>query len=175
MKKEVFNDKSVKYDIIGKYSTEEILFTDNVEKLENNAFKDCFNLKKIIWGKNIIRGGMNVFENCKNIEIVDIFDESSFLKYCCDNYSSPLQYGAKLYIQGNECSVFVIPNNIENINRLKILFGCSSIKEMHISKDNPYYKEIIDLFKDTSKLIKEIKNFSHAFDNIAYIPKIVLY
>ena len=122
--------------------------SDTVIRLENSAFMDCIDLETVYWGANIISGGSRIFYNCKNIKKVYVNSEEDFFKYICDNFGSPLQYGADLYIGDKLCTEISVPRDLLSEYRLYNFLGCGSVKKFKVWEDTPFYQKICDMIED---------------------------
>lgn len=109
-----------------------LFLSDKLKRLENDAFKNWESLEEVHFGKNIISGGSFVFHNCKNIKKVYVNDIKDILNYSCDNFGSPLQYGAGLYVDGKLCEDFLFPSDLKKLWGSYSLVGCGSLKHNNI-------------------------------------------
>ncbi|MDE5881583.1 MAG: leucine-rich repeat domain-containing protein [Muribaculaceae bacterium] len=118
----------------------DIVFSDNISAIGDNAFICYKPLKSVTLSKSITSVGEQAFFECENLEKVSI--ESSSINYgygaflrCenirevyCDNVSdwllskfetgpaNPLYYGAKLYVDGELLTTLDVPEGITQIN-----------------------------------------------------------
>ena len=129
-------------------SLRSIIIPEGVEEIDDYAFANCTSLKSVTLPKSICRVGSDVFLFCDNIEEVhysgtlrqwfDLYgsylDGSSFNGWI---YTYPCEYGAKLFIDGQELKNLTIPDGIDVIPN-KVFFGCSSIVEV-IIPEGVYY------------------------------------
>jgi hypothetical protein len=60
---------------------------DSVKEIENSAFDNCDNLKKIICGNNVELVGANAIYNCSNLESVYILNSKCYMDYRCVYYN----------------------------------------------------------------------------------------
>ncbi len=148
----------------GNENLREVVIPDSVERLGNNAFLDCINLEKVTLGTGLKSGGSGVFLHCRNLKEVYVRNLESLLNYRCDNFGSPLQYGANLYIKNKICREVVVPDDIDSCYSLSPLIGCGSIKKYTIEADNPKCNELLNWFKETcTNLYTELAN---VFDDV---------
>ena len=135
-------------------------FSDTVTRLENCAFMDCIDLEIVYWGSNIVFAGHKIFYNCKKIKKVYANSEEDFFNYICDNFGSPLQYGADLYIGDKLCTEITIPRDLRCIEGLYNFLGCGSIKKFKVWEDTPCYKEICAMIEDINNNKDKFRHFT---------------
>ena len=115
---------------------ESVVIPDNVTTIGKLAFSGCDALKSITIGKGVTTIGNDAFGGC-NIEQVYIKDLSAWCNIdfevspsliICD--SNPVD-GAKLFIDNNEVTELIIPDDITYIKKFAFV-GCKSIKSLKI-------------------------------------------
>ena len=92
----------IEYDMFYNSGIEEIIIPENVVTINSNVFYNCSNLTRITIPSNVSFIGLNTFYNCKKLKNV-YYDGTieSWKNILFDNeFSNPLYYGAKLYING---------------------------------------------------------------------------
>ncbi|MDE6769744.1 MAG: leucine-rich repeat domain-containing protein [Muribaculaceae bacterium] len=118
----------------------DIVFSDNISAIGDNAFICYKPLKSVTLSKSITSVGEQAFFGCENLEKVSIeansinYGYGAFLRcenireVYCDNISdwllskfetgpaNPLYYGAKLYVDGELLTTLDVPEGITQIN-----------------------------------------------------------
>ena len=89
---------------------------NSVTSIGDNAFRFCYLLKSVIIPDSIISIGMSAFSLCDSLTRVDITDLSAWCKISFGGISAtPLNNGAKLYLNGSELTDITIPSDITEI------------------------------------------------------------
>lgn len=111
---------------------ENVIIGDGVTVVGEYAFNFCSRLESVTVGKNVKKFEQRAFNNCDQISKVYISDLVKWneIEYGYDT-SSPLSYGADLYVNGTLLTDLVIPQEITDIGK-KFLRGCSSLKSIVI-------------------------------------------
>ena len=124
---------------IGKYAfgnceaLTSIIIPNNVTSIGDYAFFACGALTSIVIPENVTSIGEYAFQSCDALTSVTIFDLSAWCKIDFNGFfSSPLLYGAKLYLNDQLLTELTIPEDITKIKGYAFL-GCSSIKKVNIS------------------------------------------
>ena len=90
-------------------------------------------MTSIVIPENVTSIGEYAFQSCDALTSVTIFDLSAWCKIDFNGFfSSPLLYGAKLYLNDQLLTELTIPEDITKIKGYAFL-GCSSIKKVNIS------------------------------------------
>ena len=109
----------------GETTIKEVILPRNAIEIENNAFKNCYNLKYVKISEETKILGNNVFYNCKSLEEVDNLEFVEVLKQSifegCDNLKE-LRFGKNL-------------KSIES----KAFYGLS-LNNITIENENPFYR-----------------------------------
>lgn len=130
-------------------SLEELVIPSSVVRIGNGAFENCVNLKKVTFHKCDHRsGGSRVFKGCTQLKEVHADSLDTVLNYVHDNYSSPFQYCAKLFIDGQELTAITVPDDLDRLSKMHTLVGCSSIRNIYISESHPLFEEFFIGFED---------------------------
>ena len=87
----------------------EVVFSSTVEKVGDNAFKNCASLKKVAFTGSIKRFGYDAFAECTSLEKVEFDgDIGDWLNISFAGYTSnPLYYGA-LFVKGEKLNELII-------------------------------------------------------------------
>ena len=133
----------------------EIIIPDSISKINVGAFARCTSITSVIIPSHVTSVGADAFYACSKLASVTIMggNISIYSKafFDCNNinnvvtssienwlsisfnteYSNPLCYAHKLYIDNNEVNELIIPNTISKINNYQF-YGCESIKKVKI-------------------------------------------
>lgn len=134
-----------------------IAIPDSVTSIEDGAFMNCTNLTSVTFGENsqLESIGIGAFESCIGLTSIEIPDSVTYIGefafYGCDNLqsvyitnlakwctiyfspptSSPLCYGADLYINGKKATKLVIPEGVTTIS-FDAFENCESLTSVEI-------------------------------------------
>lgn len=99
-----------------------------------NAFVNCSHLESIFIPSTIVGQEWSIFEGCENLHKVNVEDMVAFIKLPSSGWpeSSPLNYGADLYLNNELVKDLVIPEGIESIGYCKFR-NCWSIESVTMS------------------------------------------
>ncbi|MBE6707706.1 MAG: hypothetical protein E7578_00515 [Ruminococcaceae bacterium] len=117
----------------------EVYLGDGLEYIGSYTFSNCTSLKSITIPESVTVIGMGAFKGCTGIEKVYISDLSGW----CNGFgvvgadTSPLQYGAELYLDGELVTDLIIPDDVTSIGGYAFA-GCTSIKSVFIPKSVTY-------------------------------------
>ena len=105
---------------------------DCVTNIGSDAFYCCSNLTSIYFGNNIARISSTAFNECTSLNSVFINNLSSWCKNTfSDYYSNPLSIAHHLFVNGEEVSDLIIPNDVTTINDYSF-YGCSYLNSITI-------------------------------------------
>ncbi len=105
---------------------------DGVTSIGSQAFYNCSNLTSISFGNSIINFGSMVFYNCDSLNSVYIDNLSSWCNNTFSDYfSNPLSIAHHLFVNGEEVSDLIIPNDVTTINDYSF-YGCSYLNSITI-------------------------------------------
>ena len=129
--RETYNSKPVKIlNCSIPSDAENVILSNNIESICENAFISCSNLTTITLGNGLKNIGTNAFYNClklKNIYIVDL--ENLFNVEFENSYSSPFAYNPLLYVKGVLVTEIVVPNTVTKIND-NIFYGWENLSKI---------------------------------------------
>lgn len=109
-----------------------IKLPDSVKTIENGAFNGCSALTSINIPESLTNVGSAAFANCTNLESVYIKSIESWLSIKFEEeYSTPLRYGAKLFLNGVELTNLTISDGFSVINDFAF-DGCYSLRTVII-------------------------------------------
>ena len=95
-----------------------VVIGDGVTIIYDEAFFYCLKLESLRWGKSISRLRTQVFRECYLLKKVYITDLESWCAITYDdNMSSPLFYGANLYLNDMLLNELVIPDGVSEIGK----------------------------------------------------------
>ncbi len=110
-----------------------VTIPDSVTSIGDNTFEGCVGLTSIILGKGIANIGADAFENCINLDSVYISDMPAYLNTnFISDYSNPMYYADKLYLNNKRITSVEIPNGVVQIPAYAFN-GCDSITDVTIS------------------------------------------
>lgn len=111
---------------------ETISIPDCITEIKGQAFYNCINLKNITIPKNVTAIGYSAFYNCKSLEKVNITDIDAWCELVFSNeYSTPLLFGAELYLNGELLTEVTIPESVTSIGYYAFAY-CKSLKSIVI-------------------------------------------
>lgn len=101
---------------IGCTELKKLTIPDSVEKIYTEAFKDCTALESVTMGNSVTEVEGNAFQSCNAIKRVDITDLENWLKIKFrSEYSNPLVFAHKLYLNNELVTDVVIPDSVQEI------------------------------------------------------------
>ncbi|MBR5169117.1 MAG: leucine-rich repeat protein [Muribaculaceae bacterium] len=88
-----------------------------VKTIGDNAFRNCSRLKEISIGRNVAAIGNGAFYECLSLAKVEVEDIAAYCHIKLESTSSsPFNYGASLYQNGEQVRELVIPGEVEDIS-----------------------------------------------------------
>ena len=138
--------------------------------IPSNAFEGCKGLKSITIPSSVTSIGEGAFKYCGILKEVYISDLASWLSIDFLGDSNPVSSGARLYLNGEEVTDFVIPEGATKIGDYA-LSGCTSLTNITIPSSVTSIGE--DAFADCTNLSSITIGGSpqigvNAFGNTAY-------
>lgn len=113
-------------------SLDSITIGNNVTSIGERAFYQCNNLSSITIGSGVVSIGEYAFYRCYSLTSVYITDLSAWCNINFgDSSSNPLNCGGRLYLDGNEVTDLIIPDNVTSIIG-GAFWGCSSLTSITI-------------------------------------------
>ena len=106
-------------------SLKKVTFTGNV--LPESAFEDCENLEIINFTNEITKVNSNAFKGCKSLKYVNIESLSEWLDITFANsYANPTYYSHELYINDEAITDLIIPDDVNIITAYSFV-NCENI------------------------------------------------
>ena len=106
-----------------------------VTSIGGYSFYGCSSLSSVTMGTGVVSIGAYAFNGCSSVESVYIKDLSAWCKIAFQGqYSTPFNYGVKLYLNSEELTELVIPEDITEIKAYAFYY-CASIKKVTIGKN----------------------------------------
>ena len=94
-----------------------VVISDGVTHIGSYAFGGCTNLTSITIPNSVIQINDRAFYDCKNLDSVYIFDIAAWCNIdFYDDYSNPISYSEKLYMNNQLVENLVIPEGVTHIN-----------------------------------------------------------
>ena len=110
----------------------EYIIGDGVTSIGDYAFYGCSSMSSISIPENVTSIGSNAFQNCSGLTKAEF---ASIVSLCemefKNNSANPLNYAKHLYIDGQEITALVIPNNVTSIGNYAF-YNCSSFTSVVI-------------------------------------------
>lgn len=110
-----------------------IIIPNSVVTIKNSAFQDCESLSFVTIGSGVKNIERAAFIGCKNLMRVNISNLATWtqLSFGTVNGTNPLQYAKKLFLNNQEITELVIPDNVTTIGQYAF-YNCSNITSMTI-------------------------------------------
>lgn len=89
--------------------------SDNIESIENGAFKNCINLESVKFSKNIIEMGHYIFEGCVSLQQCEVAEENPRYKMIAGGLVDRKAKHIIRYIKGNS-KIGTISKRVDQIN-----------------------------------------------------------
>ena len=107
---------------------------NRVTNIGGRAFHDCSGLKTVTIPNSVKTIGENAFGNCSGLTSVHISDVAAWCKIVFgEDYSNPLYYAHRLFLDDKELKDLVIPKGVKTICEM-LFYGCTSLNSVSISK-----------------------------------------
>ena len=96
-------------------SLKSIVLPDALTTIGSCAFQECEYLESIVVGNSVESIDEYAFYQCWELSKVYISDLEAWCKISFGHCANPIMYGAQLFLNGEEITVFVIPNTVTKI------------------------------------------------------------
>ena len=96
-------------------SLKNIVLPDALTTIGSSAFQECECLEYVVMGNSVESIGEHAFLYCWELKKVFISDLEAWCNISFESCANPIMYGAKLILNGEEITVFVIPNTVTRI------------------------------------------------------------
>lgn len=123
---------------IGRYafyncdSLTSVTIPDSVTCIESNAFYDCGKLTSVTIGNGVTSIGDSAFDYCYSLTKVYITDVAAWCEIdFYNNYSNPLYYAKKIYLNGEIVTDIIIPDGVASICDYAF-YNCESLTSVTI-------------------------------------------
>jgi len=109
-----------------------IIIHDEVTAIGTQAFYNCSNISRVNIPSSISAIGGSAFSGCSKLSIVDISSLSSWCNIEFTNeWSNPMYYSRKLYLNGREITDLIVPSNVKEIKPYAFYY-CGGLKSITI-------------------------------------------
>ena len=102
---------------------------NSVTSIGSHAFGACFGLTSVTIPSSVTYIGNDAFAICDGLTSVNISDLAAWCNI--EFWDNPLSYAHHLYINGNEITNLVIPNDVKSIGRYAF-YNCSGLTSVSI-------------------------------------------
>ena len=138
-KQTAFLDKMYKVESIGDNAfcgcvgVNDVTLANSVKMIGDSAFYYCSALSSIDISNSITKIGDDAFQNCSGLNSVNIKDIAAWCNIeFVDGASNPLNYAKNLYLNEEQVSELVIPDNVNSIGAYAF-YGCDGLTSVVIS------------------------------------------
>ena len=105
---------------------------NKVTSIGENAFGDCSGLTSVTIPNSVTTIKTNAFSNCRNLTSVHISDLAAWCSIrFLGGISNPLRWAHRLFLNGEEITDLIIPNNVTEISAHAFEY-CSSLTSVTI-------------------------------------------
>ena len=114
-----------------------VTIPNSVTSIGESAFRDCSGLTSVTIGNSVTSIGEIAFKGCSALTAVHITDLSAWCKIqfvkndIYGDFSNPTYYAHHLYLNGEEITNLVIPNDVTSIGYAAFI-GCSGLTSVTI-------------------------------------------
>ena len=109
-----------------------ITIPDKVTTIEAETFQNCSNITSVTISANVAKIKKSAFLGCTKLTSVNISNLSAWLKIDFQSdYSNPLYYAKKLYLNGSLVTDLIVPDSFKQINAYSFR-NCTSLKSILI-------------------------------------------
>ena len=109
-----------------------ITIPDKVTTIEAETFQNCSNITSVTISANVAKIKKSAFLGCTKLTSVNISNLSAWLKIDFQSdYSNPLYYAKKLYLNGSLVTDLIVPDSFKQINAF-LFRNCTSLKSILI-------------------------------------------
>lgn len=110
-----------------------ITIPNSITTIGNRAFYSCSSLTSITIPNSVTTIIADAFEDCKGLTSVNIHDITVWCNIKFENYASnPLHYAHNLYLNGEQVTELVIPDDVATISE-NAFNGCNYLTSVTIS------------------------------------------
>ena len=93
-----------------------VTLPDSLAEIETEVFWRCGELTNLTVGKGLKTVGQDAFRDCQKLDRLEISDVAAWCDIAFyDNYSNPLSYSRKMYVNGSLMKDLVIPEGVTMI------------------------------------------------------------
>ena len=92
-----------------------VTIPNSVTTIGSNAFQECESLESVVMGNSVESIGEFAFYGCWELHKVFISDLEAWCNISFQDLANPMLNGAQLFLNGEEITVFVIPNTVTRI------------------------------------------------------------
>lgn len=105
----------------------------NIAEINQYTFAGCSFLSTVTIHDKVKKIGSGAFAGCEGLSAVYIKDLSAWCKTIFGIGSNPLYHARHLYLNDNEITNLIIPDDVEYINE-RAFYGCDGISSLHLNK-----------------------------------------
>lgn len=138
---------------IFKYQSKELIISDIIESIENQAFSSSYNIEKVYIGKNVKYIGTNPFDYC-DLKEIEVSDKNK-IYYSRNNSNAIIETSSNTLISGS--SNTIIPDTVKIIGD-SAFCGCLKLKEIKIPSSVSIIESDAFAYTDSLKSIELPEN-----------------